>query len=189
MAAPTSALPYQRPGSYCKWHTQSSCPSRQRMQRQRHMHHCSHHRWVAGHCKELWSQQGGSCGSFVGILVQPLTQGHNSTTWVPPCAGAGAADRWPRGRVSSTRGMLAVHRCFAGTGRVAASYHTLLCNSIWQVASSAAGRCVLWCNQARSMMERLVNEQPNASLHAFGVGRGVDKVRLPMLRMRAAAKL
>lgn len=33
-------------------------------------------------------------------------------------------------------------------------------------------------HEARNMMERLADEQANVSLHAFGVGRGVDKVEL-----------
>lgn len=35
--------------------------------------------------------------------------------------------------------------------------------------------------QARHTMEGLVNEERDVSLHAFGVGRGVDKVRLSVL--------
>ena len=37
-------------------------------------------------------------------------------------------------------------------------------------------------------MERLVNEERDVSMHAFGVGRGVDKVRLSVLLIRAATQ-
>lgn len=43
-----------------------------------------------------------------------------------------------------------------------------------QVFNGSPGFDVL---QAVRMMERLADEQANVSLHAFGVGRGVDKAR------------
>jgi hypothetical protein len=46
------------------------------------------------------------------------------------------------------------------------------------------------CMQARNAMERLVNEQQDTSLHAFGVGRGVDKVMcFLLLHMHAATAM
>ena len=73
--------------------------------------------------------------------------------------------------------------CFAGSWQPAANkFHS-------ETSADSCGDCTQTshvCMQARNAMERLVNKQQDTSLHAFGVGRGVDKVRLLSLHMCAA---